>query len=346
MMSPAKRHTHWSSRQLRKGDGYVSYLSSVSKCVVQDELDTLSSPRIVLSIRQRAGRVAIPDDILRLVERVDGPCVGAIVPVLEAVGVKVVDEARPGLAHQLGELGVRGAFVGERVDGAVLGVIAQSVDVVEDEGNLLEVRHAEVVRDAVRCRVEAVAVGVDAFAGPGFACPTTVGNHDYITEVCSLATVLLGIAEGGWEAGEIARKCGLWRDKVIAFQGVGIRQLVAKLRRKWGLGPVRCRSVDELLCSVDAGTSERCAFISIGAVDNGDVHKSTLRKLNAGPSGNEIAVNDWVEEGLVLCRVEDGVEIFVGHVSQALQGIDRRRAVSHVDYSIVRRLVFLVCLVA
>ena len=69
-----------------------------------------------------------------------------------------------------GEVGVRAALVGKGV-----GAVAEAVEVVEDEGDFLEVRGAVGEGDAGGDGVEAVAVGGDGGRGPGLAGEAPVG---------------------------------------------------------------------------------------------------------------------------------------------------------------------------
>ena len=82
------------------------------------------------------GYVGIPDHILRTANIVLRPGRDIGLPPTPAVRVKIVDKRSPALAHQIAEVCVRLTLVLERVHG-----VTQTVDVVEDKGNLLEMRH-------------------------------------------------------------------------------------------------------------------------------------------------------------------------------------------------------------
>lgn len=69
-------------------------------------------------------------------------------------------EARPSAAHQFGEVEIALQLVEKRIDG-----VAQTLDVIEDEGDLLEMGHALYGRDASGNCVEAIAVGRDGGGG-------------------------------------------------------------------------------------------------------------------------------------------------------------------------------------
>ena len=95
-----------------------------------------------------------------------------------------MDETRPGAAHQLGQVEVALRLVQEGVDG-----VAEAVDVVEDEGDFLEMRHAEYGWDAGGAGVEAVAVGWDGMGGPGGAGEAAAGDEDLVAGVGGCAAV-------------------------------------------------------------------------------------------------------------------------------------------------------------
>jgi hypothetical protein len=99
-------------------------------------------------------------------------------PIPETVRIQIVHEARPGTTHQLAQVEVALWLVEERVDG-----VAKAVDVVEDEGDFLEVRDADFGRDAGGARVEAKAVGGHGGGGPGRAGQAPVGDEDFVASI-------------------------------------------------------------------------------------------------------------------------------------------------------------------
>lgn len=112
----------------------------VRKRMIQDPLDPFRPERIGFS-KCELRLVGIPHDVLSA-NRVLWPVRRPSMPAREVVRVEVMDEGRPARAHQLGKVRVRGRLVRERVDGSVSGIVTVAVDVVEDEGDLLEVRDA------------------------------------------------------------------------------------------------------------------------------------------------------------------------------------------------------------
>ena len=95
-------------------------------------------------------------------------------------------EARPGTTHQLAQVEVALWLVEERVDG-----VSKTVDVVEDEGDFLEVRDADFGRDASGARIEAKAVGGYGSGGPGRAGQAPVGDEDFVASVGGGAAVFI-----------------------------------------------------------------------------------------------------------------------------------------------------------
>ena len=93
-------------------------------------------------------------------------------------------EARPGTTHQLAQVEVALRLVEEGVDG-----VAEAVDVIEDEGDFLEVRDADFGRDAGGARVEAEAEGGHRGGSPGRAGQAPVGDEDFVAGVGGGAAV-------------------------------------------------------------------------------------------------------------------------------------------------------------
>lgn len=132
----------------------------------QDKLNP-TLPKGIGLLHGQIRRISIPHDILRIRIRVHRPLLRRRIPSGEVIRVLIIDERSPRAAHEFGQIGVGGALVREGVDGAVLGVVAQAVDVVEDPGDFLEVGDADPVGQAGGLGVEAVGVGWDAVGRPG-----------------------------------------------------------------------------------------------------------------------------------------------------------------------------------
>lgn len=98
--------------------------------VIADQLDTLSSPSIRLSI---AGNIGIKHHVLRCVNTVHRPVGQTRVLASIAVGVQVVNKSHPTLAHEVRQFSECRRLVGKGVDS-----VSQTIKVVEHKGYLLE----------------------------------------------------------------------------------------------------------------------------------------------------------------------------------------------------------------
>jgi hypothetical protein len=105
-----------------------------------------------------------------------------------------MNKTRPGAAHELRQIQVALRHVEEGIDG-----VAQAVDVVEDEGDFLEMRHAQSGRDAGGARIEAIAVGGDGVGGPGCAGEAAAGDEDFIAGIGGGAAVFVACDGEGRE---------------------------------------------------------------------------------------------------------------------------------------------------
>lgn len=63
--------------------------------MIQDPLDPFLTVYIILNIPQLSS-ISSPDDILRILQAVLRPSICFSVSPLEAIGIQIVDEARPG----------------------------------------------------------------------------------------------------------------------------------------------------------------------------------------------------------------------------------------------------------
>lgn len=140
-----------------------------------DIIDPILPPRIRLHI---ARDIRIEDHIDRLTLRVRHPLVREEVPDAR-VRVHVVDERRPHARHQRAQRRVRRRRARERL--AV--VVPDAVEVVEHEGDFLEVRRADDGGHVRPAGVEPVAVCRDGRLRPRLALPPAVGVHVVVPRV-------------------------------------------------------------------------------------------------------------------------------------------------------------------
>lgn len=84
----------------------------ILEAIVIDQLDPFRPPGIRFSMTRD---VSIPNHVGRVGGCVSGPRSDICVSADPAVGVQVVDEAGPGLGHQVAQIRVALAFVLERV---------------------------------------------------------------------------------------------------------------------------------------------------------------------------------------------------------------------------------------
>jgi hypothetical protein len=171
--------------------------SQIPQTILINQIDA-GRPKVIRLGKTR--HIRIPHDIHRRASRaVFRPrCRLARDPlahgrIAKTVGVEVVHETRPGAAHQFRQVEVALRHVQEGVDG-----VAEALDVVEDEGDFLEMRHADLGRNSGRPRVEAVAVGRDGRGGPGSAGQAPVGDEYFVAGVRGSAAVFEACdTEGG-----------------------------------------------------------------------------------------------------------------------------------------------------
>ena len=144
----------------------------VLNIVVTNQLDTLSSPSIRLSI---ASNIGIKHHVLWCVNAVHRPVGQVRVLASIAVGVQIVNKGDPTLAHEVRQLSESRGLVGEGVNS-----VSQTIEVVEHKRHFLEV--GDVLR-ASRDSVEAVGIGRDVVGSPDFARLAAVSDEDFVTEV-------------------------------------------------------------------------------------------------------------------------------------------------------------------
>lgn len=211
---------------------------------------------------------------------------------------------------------------GNSLDGTVQRVVSQAIDVIKHPSYLLEVHHADVVWKTRRQGVEAVGVRWNSVCCPACHHGAAVRGHYYVAKVGSAATVLGGVAirsrvdEVAWDllrTGHIVFSAHLW---------VRIEDPLRELRANIRLSSVAGHVGDEDSSAIDTLGSESHAFISVGAVDDGHMHKAAIGELLGSVAGDEVAVDDGQEAGAVGGRVEDGVDLGVRDCAQALQGVD------------------------
>lgn len=166
--------------------------------IVVDQLHPLSPKRIALRMARHVG---IEDEIERILNIVLWPSLDAGVPPFPPVRIQVVDEARPTPAHKVSELVVALRFIEERLrgDGRV-DTVALSESIVEHEGDLLEMRGADVIWEASGDGVEAVAVGREPCGSPSLACLAAGSDEVQVAEVGGAAAEL-GAYDGGGGSG-------------------------------------------------------------------------------------------------------------------------------------------------
>lgn len=272
------------------------------------DVGDLSCPVVIPLNVTKLGVVGVEDHVERLIRRVLGPdkTLGPRPrPAVALIGVGVVDEGHPHLAHLVRQLNVRLRLALKGV-----GRISETIDVVEDERNLLEMSGAVDGSEAVDVHVPAVRVDGDA------------GVRIRAGEKAPTAVLLIVSCDG--------RDTLPLRTERSASGSIRIRRwdtdggvIGVQLLESGDLCGVDQQTASEprleLLRGVDALFGVARALVKVVAEKERNGSEFTLGKKRRGLVADEVAVNDSADR-----RCGDAQR--VGAVEDSVEGLPWERA--------------------
>jgi len=150
-----------------------------TKIAIIDQFYPLRPERIILGIARNIGIKNIIHWLPHIISRPKGLRAIPLPP--PRIWIEIMHETNPVRVHQLRQSGVGAALIGKRVDGNRW--ISNAKYVVENECDLLEMRHSRDWFHAGWDRVEAVAVCGDICTSPRLACEAPSGNESGVAIV-------------------------------------------------------------------------------------------------------------------------------------------------------------------
>ena len=128
------------------------------------------------------------------------------------------------------------------------------------------------------------------------------------------------------------------RDVVVGGVGVGFEDFGNVALGEVNVPARACKGCCEVCFRVDAARAESSTLVSVGTGDDGHTDEVTVLELQASPALDEVTIDDWVPAA-AAGRVEEGVDLLVWRIAEALKGVESVAAAGSVHQSIVTGLV-------
>jgi hypothetical protein len=281
--------------------------SCLSKNILKEEGDLLLMCVINSSVG-KSGLVDVKDDVERLLEGVLRPS-DMLGGSLDSVGCDVVHEGNPHLAHQVSELDESFRLALEGVS-----TVANTLDVVEDKSNLLEVSSSDDRRETVDINVPEVSEDGNVGSREGFGQKTTT-------------SVLLEVTSEGGRS--------LPLETILVLRSTderGRNALLRVIRVELGSSGdsifIKTEAGDpslELFGGVDAFLTVGSALIEVITHQEGNVCESARAEELRGLSSHEVPVDDsskgWSRDTEGSGAVEDVVKGLTRELTEAVEGV-------------------------